>query len=105
MKKNNKLFRIQVKSAWLNNKDKNYYVKTQKTSTNAKGHKISSYIENDFDFAILYIQDLNIFYIMPIDVFLSYKGDLSLVIKEKRQKKPKSHLYKESWILIENLLN
>lgn len=64
---NGKLLRIQVKSAWLYNGS--YTVDTRRTKTNRRKMLRAHYDEKDFDFAILYIDRLNAFYIMPVSVF------------------------------------
>ncbi|MFH1478893.1 MAG: group I intron-associated PD-(D/E)XK endonuclease [Candidatus Omnitrophota bacterium] len=43
---------------------------------------------------------LNVFYIMPIDIFSSYKSEITFVETEKRQRKPKSCAYRERWGLL-----
>jgi len=58
------------------------------------------YFKDDFDFAIIYIQIINIFYIMPMSVFNSYKSEISLIETPKRQRKPKSATYRERWDLL-----
>ena len=58
------------------------------------------YIDSDFDFAIIYIQDLNVFYIIPSIIFTSYGSEIHFVEAEKRQRKPKSAIYREAWKLI-----
>ena len=93
-----KLIRIQVKSAWFYKGS--YKVDARITKTNRRRMIRKYYNENDFDFAIIYIQDLNIFYIMPQPVFSSYKSEISLVEATKRQRKPKSAEYKERWELL-----
>jgi len=60
------------------------------------------YNENDFDLAILYIDDGPVFYIMPAAVFNSYKSTISLVEAVKRQRKPQAFKYRERWDLILN---
>ena len=94
---NNKLVRIQVKSAWLDDKSNNYVIDTRKTNTNSKSTTRSYYNDNDFDFAIIYIDTLKVFYIMPISVFLSYKSLISFVEDKKRQRFPKSFEFRENW--------
>jgi hypothetical protein len=54
----------------------------------------------DFDFAIVYVQKLDIFYIFPVDVFMSFGSTISLVEADKRQRKPRSADYREAWELI-----
>jgi ribosomal protein L23 len=95
---NGKLLRIQVKSAWFYRGV--YKVDSRMTKTNRRKMVRKYYNENDFDFAIIYIQDLNIFYIMPQAVFSIYKSEISLVETIKRQRKPKSAEYRESWGLL-----
>ncbi len=66
-----------------------------------EGFKVRErYKESDFDFAILYIDELKIFYVMPADVFSTYKSGISLVENETRQRKPKSAEYRERWDLL-----
>ena len=95
---NGKLIRIQVKSAWFYRGA--YKVDARVTKTNRRRMVRKYYDEKDFDFAIIYIQDLNIFYIMPQAVFSSYKSEISLVETIKRQRKPKSAEYRENWKLL-----
>ena len=60
----------------------------------------SRYDDKDFDFAILYIDRIDVFYVMPISVFSGYKSGISLVESEKRQRKPQSAMYRERWDLL-----
>ena len=87
---NGKLIRIQVKSAWFYRGA--YKVDSRITKTNRREMKRKYYNRNDFDFAIIYIQNLNI--------FSSYKSEISLVETTKRQRKPKSAKYRENWGLL-----
>ena len=59
-----------------------------------------NYDPSDFDFAILYIDTLNVFYVMPAAVFICYGSEIHLVEKEKRQRKPRSARFREAWGLI-----
>jgi len=93
-----KLIRIQVKSAWFYRGA--YKIDTRMTKTNRREMVRKYYNKNDFDFAIMYIQDFNVFYIMPQAVFSSYKSEISLVETTKRQRKPKSAKYRENWELL-----
>jgi hypothetical protein len=95
---NGKLLKIQVKSAWYY--DGSYTVDSRRTKTNRRRMLRSRYEDKDFDFAILYIDRLNTFYVMPISVFSAYKSGISLVESEKRQRKPQSAIYKERWDLL-----
>ena len=49
---------------------------------------------------ILYIEDLEVFYVMPNEVFISYGSEIHLVETDKRQRKPISAIYKEAWSMI-----
>lgn len=60
----------------------------------------SYYAADEFDFAVIYLLDLQVFYVMPSLVFTSYKSEIHLVEAEKRQRKPKSSEYREAWDLI-----
>jgi hypothetical protein len=94
------LVRLQVKSAWYNSHDLNYCVDVRRTKTNRRIMVRSRYTMQDFDFAIVYVQKLDIFYIFPVDVFMSFGSTISLVEADKRQRKPRSADYREAWELI-----
>jgi hypothetical protein len=95
-----KLLRLQVKSAWFNTKTKSYCVDVRRTRTNRRRMLRSRYANNDFDFAILYIEPLDVFYIMPISVFSTYASTISLIETNKRQRKPAAVEYRERWDLL-----
>ena len=69
---NGNLIRIQVKSAWYYNGS--FIVDTRRTKTNRRQMVRARYSRSDFDFAILYIDKLNTFYVMPVAAFSSYKA-------------------------------
>lgn len=92
------LIKIQVKSAWFYRGA--YKIDTRRTKTNRRNMVRKHYSDNDFDFAIIYIQDLSLFYIMPQAVFANYKSEITLVETAKRQRKPKSAEYRERWDLL-----
>ena len=54
----------------------------------------------DFDFALVYLGEIDIFYIIPVDVFLGYRSGISLVETTRRQRKPRSAGYRDAWELI-----
>ena len=95
---NGELLRLQVKSAWYYNGS--YTVDTRRTKTNRRVMLRKRYDENDFDFAIVYIERLEAFYVIPISKFSAYKSGISLVETKKRQRKPKSAAYREHWDLL-----
>ena len=94
-----KLFKIQVKSAWFDSIKENYVVDNRRTKTNRRKMVRANYEISDFDFAILVIEDLNVFYIMPSEIFISYGSEIHLVETDKRQRKPKSWEYRNAWKL------
>jgi PD-(D/E)XK endonuclease len=95
------LLKIQVKSAWFDKVKNNYVVDNRRTKTNRRNMVRASYDEHDFDFAILYIDSLDVFYIMPSEVFISYGSEIHLIETNRRQRKPKSALYRNAWKIIE----
>ena len=94
------LVRIQVKSAWCNAPTGNFVVDNRRTKTNRRSMVRSSYGKDDFDFAILYIEDRDVFYVMPIEVFSSFKSGITLVESKTRQRSPRSYQYREAWDLL-----
>ena len=95
------LFKIQVKSAWFDKVKDNYVVDNRRTKTNRRNMVRTSYEKQDFDFAILFINSLDVFYVMPSEVFISYGSEIHLVETDKRQRKPKSADYRNAWKIIE----
>ncbi|KAA3628072.1 MAG: endonuclease [Bacteroidetes bacterium] len=98
-----KLVKIQVKSAWYDSKKDNYVVDNRRTKTNRRQMIRENYSSEDFDFAVLYIPDLEVFYIMPIEDFISFGSEVHLVEAEKRQRKPRSAEFREAWHLLLDL--
>ena len=94
--------RIQVKSAWFNERARCYTVDARRTKTNRRRMLRQRYDANDFDFAVIYIPDLHVFYVMPLSVFSRYGSTITLVESDKRQRKPKSAEYRERWDLLSN---
>lgn len=95
-----KLLRIQIKSAWFVPSKKYYAVDARRTKTNRREMRRDHYDKSDFDFAILYIDKENVFYVMPATVFIGYKSTISLVEVDKRQRKPQAFRYRERWDLL-----
>ncbi len=94
------LVKIQVKTAWLDQKSGNYVMDTRRTKTNRRVMVRDNYEPTDFDFALVYLAELDLFYVLPVDVFLSYRSGISLVEAPKRQRKPRSAEYRDAWRLI-----
>ncbi len=95
-----KFVKIQVKSAWFYEKVGNYVVDNRRTKTNRRQMVREQYQTIDFDFALVYIEDLNLFYVFPVDVFISFGSEIHFVEADKRQRKPASASYREAWELI-----
>jgi len=96
------LIRIQVKSAWFNKKDACYVVDARRTKTNRRRMLRQRYGADDFDFAIVYLADLHVFYVMPVSEFSRYGSTITFVESDKRQRRPKSAEYRERWDLLSN---
>ena len=91
---------IQVKSAWFDTKRQNYVVDNRRTKTNRRVMIRENYEVKDFDFAVIFIDELDVFYVMPSDEFISYGSEIHLVETVKRQRKPKSVEYRNAWHLV-----
>jgi len=94
------LLRIQVKSAWYEPSKGLYTVDVRRTKTNRREMVRDLYRQQDFDFAILYVPDRDVCYVMPVAVFISYRSGISLVETNKRQRAPRSAAYRERWDLL-----
>jgi PD-(D/E)XK endonuclease len=99
-----RLVKIQVKAAWLDLPSGNYVVDNRRTKTNRRQMLRAPYQTSDFDFAIAYIAELEVFYIFPSETFISYGSEIHLVEAEKRQRKPRSAEYRDRWDLIDSPL-
>lgn len=97
---NGTLVKVQVKYAWLDASSQNYVVDNRRTKTNRREMVRDTYDPDDFDFALAYIEDLDLFYVFPVDVFISYGSEVHLVETEKRQRKPRSAAFRNAWELI-----
>ncbi|MBI1926313.1 endonuclease [Candidatus Poribacteria bacterium] len=94
------LIKVQVKSAWFDAPSGNYVVDNRRTKTNRRFMVREAYEPLDFDFALVYIAELDFFYVFPVDVFISYGSEIHLVEAERRQRKPRSADYRDAWKLI-----
>ncbi len=95
-----KVCRLQIKAAWFDSSKGLYSVDVRRTKTNRRMMRRERYSEKDFDFAILYLDDRHVFYVMPTAVFNSYGSTISFVEAEKRQRKPRSADYRDRWDLL-----
>lgn len=94
------LIKIQVKYAWFDEPSGNYVVDNRRTKTNRRCMVREAYKRSDFDFALVHIEKLDLFYVFPVDVFICYGSEIHLVEAEKRQRKPRSAEYRDAWELI-----
>jgi hypothetical protein len=94
------LVKAQVKAAWFYAPDNVYITDTRRTQTNRRAMKRNKYGEADFDFALVYVEDYDVFYIFPAKVFNAYASSVSLIESDKRQRPPRSAVYREAWVLI-----
>jgi hypothetical protein len=94
------LVKVQVKTAWFDESRGNYVVDNRRTKTNRRVMVREVYTPSDFDFALAYVPDLDLFYVFPVDVFISYASEIHLVEADKRQRKPRSAEYRDAWDLI-----
>src|SRR5438105_14485349 len=53
------LVKIQVKYAWLDESSSNYVVDNRRTKTNRRNMVREAYHQSDFDFALAYIEPMN----------------------------------------------
>ena len=94
------LARVQVKSAWFDQSRRNYVVDNRRTKTNRRVMVREAYDPQDFDFALVYLNSLDLFYVIPVEVFISYASEIHLVEAVKRQRRPRSAEYRDAWHLI-----
>lgn len=89
------LLKIQVKTAGYYKKENSYNCNTVRSRTG--GFK-NPYADTDFDFAIAYLSEVNIFYVVPILEFNRSAGRLRFYPSPKR--KSAMQPFKEAWHLI-----
>jgi hypothetical protein len=94
------LVKIQVKSAWFDVSSGNFVVDNRRTKTNRRYMIRRAYQTSDFDFALIYLAEIDLFYVLPIDVFCGYGSEIHLVEADRRQRKPRSAAYRDAWMLI-----
>jgi hypothetical protein len=97
---NDALVKVQIKAAWYYEKVGNYVVDNRRTKTNRRTMIREAYRPNDFEFALVYLEDHDLFYVFPIDVFIGYRSEIHIVETDKRQRKPQSAAYRDAWELI-----
>lgn len=95
-----RLVRAQIKGAWFARSARNYVVDARRTKTNRRVMLREVYRPTDFDFALAYLPDRNLFYVFPVEVFIGYASEIHMVEAVKRQRKPNSAEYRDAWHLI-----
>ncbi len=55
----------------------------------------------DFDFALVYVEQLDLFYVFPVEVFIGYASEVHMVEAAKRQRTAGSAQYRDAWELIQ----
>jgi len=94
------LVKVQVKSSWFDETRGNYVVDNRRTKTNRRKMLREAYTTEDFDFALAYLADLDLFYVFPAEVFIGYASEIHLVETDKRQRRPRSANYRDAWELM-----
>ena len=94
------LIKVQVKCAWFDESRGNFVIDNCRTKTNRRVMIREVYTPSDFDFALAYLPAEDLFYVFPVDAFISYASEIHLVEAENRQRKPRSAAYRDAWHLI-----
>jgi hypothetical protein len=97
---NGALVKVQIKAAWYYEKVGNYVVDNRRTKTNRRTMIREAYQPDDFEFALVYLEDHDLFYVFPVDVFIGYCSEIHIVEADKRQRKPQSAQCRDAWELI-----
>ncbi len=94
-----RLVRIQVKSAYQQGEW--WLVGVRRAKTNRKTYKFERYAPGDFDVALLWQPADQVFYVMPIIIFLQYRATIALPYKNASRERPnKARKYREAWHLV-----
>lgn len=94
--------KIQVKSSWYNQKSGTHQVDSRRMKTNRREMVIDRYDSSDFDFAAIYVESSRMFYVIPVDVFTSYKSGITINPDDRKRIASGSDPYKDAWGLIED---
>jgi PD-(D/E)XK nuclease superfamily protein len=94
------LVKIQAKQAWYYEPDRCFLLDNRRTKTNRRRMIRDRYSAADFDFALGYLEDRDLFYAFPVSVFIAYAGQICIVESDKQQRKPRSAIYRDAWELI-----
>ena len=94
------LAKLQVKCAWLDEPSGNYVVDNRRTKTNRRAMVRDDYDASDFDFALVYVPDAALFYVFPVEMFISYGSEIHMVEADRRQRRPISANFRDALGLI-----
>ena len=94
------LHRVQVKSAWFDENSQTWMTDTRRTKTNRRRMKREKYKDTDFDLALVFIEKLDVWYVIPPQIFNSYTSTLTLAELVGKQRAPRSLPYREAWHLV-----
>jgi hypothetical protein len=92
--------KVQVKCAWFDGPSQNFVVDNRRTKTNRRQMVREDYKPTDFDFALAYLPEKEVFYVYPVNVFIGFGSEIHMAETEKRQRKPRSFAYRDAWHLI-----
>lgn len=92
-----RLVRVQVKSAFPT-KGGWYIANTRRCKTNRKRTIIDYYGPDDFDFALIWHPGQQVFYVMPIAVFLTFRSAVTLTGDNPQRKRTnRATEYRDAW--------
>jgi len=92
--------KAQVKCAWFDLPSQNYVVDNRRTKTNRRRMIRQEYQPTDFDYALAYLPEKNVFYVYPVEVFIGFGSEIHMVEADRRQRRPRSSAYRDAWHLI-----
>jgi len=94
------LVKVQVKHSWFHPKSGNYVVDNRRTKTNRREMLREPYQVSDFDYALVYLSEINLFYVFPVADFIGHASSIHMVETQKRQRKPHSAIFRDAWSII-----
>jgi hypothetical protein len=78
------LVKFQVESAWFDGPSGNWAVDSRRTRTNRRVMVRGAYQLEDFDFALVCIEEIDTFYVFPCEVFIGNDSEIHVVEADKR---------------------
>ena len=87
---NNSLIKVQVKNAWKDTKGASYVIDARRTKTNRRRMLREYYSEQDFDFLIAYIMEVDLFYVLPFSVYNEYSSSIHLAADNRTSRFPRT---------------